>query len=182
MVEDGLKMSDKEREALDEIAALADMRPRISEELFVSRYLPILGSRQPNTDITPWLEVAGNAYRAVDVVKDGNVLFTVPPIFRQIPTKIHRRGSESVLEIVETSKLHAAQHPRVGQHYLDQHLSSSVERVDPETEQLEKWKEVLKRYGYDTQDQPTALGAESAVAGNEPANSRDIFDGGFEEL
>lgn len=181
MVEDGLRMTDKEREALDQIAQFADEVPRIEESLFVARYLPILASRTPNTDLTPWLQVVGNPYRSCDVFKDGQVLFRVPPIFRRIPTKLHRSGMESVLEIVETSKLHAAQHPRVGQHYLEQHLKSSIDSVDPEDEPMKQWNDILARYGYDKAP-PDGAQSVAATVSEAPKESENLFDGGFEEL
>ena len=183
MSEDGLKMSDKEREAIELLSSFEEEKPRISEELFVSRYLPLLASRQTGVDVTPWLQVAGNAYRSVEVVKDGKVLFTVPPLLRQIPTKIHRRGAESVLEIVETSRLHAAQHPRVGQYYLEQHLQGAVDPEPPEESALKEWYNVLKGYGYDVA--ATADADSASDNGDNPKVAEpgpDIFAGGIEEL
>lgn len=180
MSNDGLRMNDREREALETISQLAvEDVPRVQESLFVARYLPILASTTPNTDLTPWLEVVGNPYRSADVMNGDRVLFRVPPLFRRMPTKIHHSGRESVSEIVETSKLHAAQHPRAGEIFLDKHLSSNITSMGLAHDDLKDWDAVLVRYGY-----PSMFGGSKSDVANPGAQpeAKDIFDDGFEEL
>lgn len=70
-------------ESLRDIKKSPYQRTRIDEATFKNRWLPLFNaaSHEGLAPLGDWVQqVAGNPFREVEVIKDGNVLFVVPPI------------------------------------------------------------------------------------------------------
>src|SRR5574343_1798347 len=72
------------REIAELSKTMAEGLPEIDEGNFVTHFLPILASKEPTVDLTPWLAVCGRSsvpvrvYRWVSGVK--KYLYTVPAL------------------------------------------------------------------------------------------------------
>lgn len=151
--------------------------PRLPESVFVGKYLPILADTQSGkADLSQWLDVCGNGYRPVDVVRGDEVLFRVPPILKRYPTTGMRRGM-SIGEIMAQAQAHSTLAPRLGANYLDQKLGEKVEHLSPELQELAVWNGILERYGYPVIKTTAPVAAEA-----EKPQDKPLFSGEFDDF
>lgn len=137
-----------EKEAIDTILAIKDeFVNRIPEDIFVSRYLPMLTSQEEaGTNLQEWLSIAGHVYAEVIVEKDGVELFRVPPVFRRFQTKEHKYAYQSVDEIIKTAKLHSINSPIMGERVLEEGLRQTLPDTILVSDDDARWAAILKRY------------------------------------
>lgn len=139
----------EEIEAMDMIinSAKEDI-PNVPEDIFVEHILPQLARRDGNVDLSFWSAIAGNVYRPINVVKDGTVLFTVPPPLRQYGSFTNLSVRESVPERLEMARLKTQVHPQLGETYYDQEFSKLAHVPPPNRDDVAAWDKILIRYGY----------------------------------
>ena len=169
--------TDREVAALDALEKLREeMIGKLPESIFVKKFLPLFASQEQNVDISEWLNVCHNAYLPVDIVSGNEVLFRVPSLVKQIPTKVSRRGQDSVYEMMETVVKKTAINPNLGKNYLDRQLDIRIQRLGITPEEVKVWNEIFSRYGY----QPLAntVTAEPVSTGSK----EDLFSDGFDPL
>lgn len=115
---------------------LADTRnPSIDLDTFASKWLPLLLSKVDPTvqanggpPIQMWIDqIAGSAFTRVDVVKDGKIVYTVPPILNSdalvLPPKMTYYERIMYLKSVA-----ATQVPAEAMRAVEKHLVSAVGR------------------------------------------------------
>lgn len=141
-----------EREALEVLSNIKDeMINAIPEKIFVARYLPMLANKTGNVDLREWIEIAGHVYNKVNVIDEsGKILFSVPPLLKRPGTKKHQYAQQSVQEIVELSKLHARNNPKMGERILTDGLKTTINPFEPIKEDDELWDSILERYNFKT--------------------------------
>lgn len=167
-------------EAMDFLIKAQDTDvPRLPEAVFVGKYLPILAdTHSGKADLSQWLDVCGNGYRPVDVVRGDVVLFRVPPILKRYATPGMRRGM-SIGEILAQAQAHSDLLPHLGKNYMESKLSEKIEHQSPEVNDLHVWNDILQRYGYPLIE--TALEA-SAPAAAKPVEEKPLFSGEFDDF
>lgn len=154
--------------------------PRVPEGIFTQHILPIMTDRSGKVDISAWLDIAGNAQRPIDVIDlRGQVLFRVPAMMRQLPTKTSSSHRASITELASTAKLKGEVHPGLGQNFLAQGLSRHVPRLGTQVdlESAKAWNAILKRYGYPSifpEDVADAVGEPKALT-SEVKEEKSIF-------
>jgi hypothetical protein len=141
-----------EREALEILSNIKDeFINTIPEKIFVSRYLPMLANKTGDVDLREWISIAGHVFNKVNVVDDaGNFLFYVPAILKRPGTKEHKYAQQSVQEIVELSKLHSKNNPRMGDRILTDGLQTTVslEKTEINKTDDDVWNAILARYNF----------------------------------
>lgn len=143
-----LEMSEKTREALEQLSQLAQEDvPKIDEFTFGESILPGVIGANGTTDYEPWIAVAGNIFRPIDVVDaGGNILFRAPAPMRSPTTQVPRHTAESLGEIVQTANQKTAVHPVMGARFLQTALSSLVPKPTVEASVVQQWNRVLRYY------------------------------------
>ncbi len=147
--------SPKERRAF--IAVLEDSdRPSIEEHEFSSIWLPILTCRTGGRpQIHRWVdEVAGDPNRAVDVIKDGKILFVVPPIIAPYPTETKYHNSRAAGAIIDQALRQEILSPIAAERYVAEAIpkiyesvkdSSQTKRIIRQVREL--WNKIYGYYG-----------------------------------
>lgn len=128
----------------------------IEEEFFVQVFLPYFAGMLAPEDfpkgITPytWYQIAGSPSNRVNVVKNGEVLFTVPPIVDTggvVNPTIHKtpyhRSASAIEELKRVNPLYSDNIMRVE---LGKRLP--VNYQDVREQNLRTWAEIFLRYGY----------------------------------
>jgi hypothetical protein len=141
--------------------------PRISEQLFISRILPLFTAKDVESlDLGLWMEFAGSMQTPLDVVgPGGEILFRAPSPLRSV-IQLNRRtddGNPSLIQIVDTAKRKADVHPGIGENYLDSQLMQldiirDIDKVETEN----AWKTIFERYNIASKtntDKPTTTSA-----------------------
>ena len=166
-----------ELEAFDLIAKMADEVPRVSEQEFVSKYLPLFASQHTGVDLSPWLDVCKSAMLPVDVMANGKVLYRVPALVRTIPTTANPIGRMPMSEVLANAKLKAEVYPPAGDAYLDAHTSARISKVSTNMEELVAWNNIFTRYGYD----PIVIPGIALTGGESETPASDVFTGDYED-
>lgn len=169
--------TDLEVEALEALAQM-ETKAAVAEEVFVKNYLPIFASNDSTTPISKWLEVSGHVYREVDVIKDGAVLFTVPPLLRRSNTNSRRNPRESLYEVLDLAAKKTQQNPNIGRAFMRTFIEQRVEKEGVESDDVKRWNDIFTRYGYS----PIAEVAASETTEVEKEESDALFDDGYEAL
>lgn len=143
--------------ALDTIVAMKEHDvARVSEGVFKQHILPILTSTNTDVDLTFWLNIAGTAYRPIDVVNAaGEPLFRVPALLRQYDPHVQLRHEDSVQERTAMAKLKSQVHPQLGETFYDQSLERLADVPPPRQDDIDAWKAILARYRVIESDHPT---------------------------
>lgn len=153
----------------------------VSDADFRNKYLPILTDTSGKVDLSPWMAVCGTAYEPVNIVKDGRVLFTVPPMLQRHPTLSRVDSRFSSPTIVAEARGHASRLPHLGFHHLVKNMSEKMILDGPEYTYLKQWNEILAYYGKETIHVPENLLPQSAPALNAPVATEAFGDDDFEE-
>lgn len=170
----------EETEAMDSLikAAKEDV-PNVPEDIFKEHILPQLTRRDGNVDLTFWLEIAGNAYRPLNVVSDsGEFLFQVPSLIRQYDPFTNLSPRESVPERLEVARLKTQVHPQLGEVYYDQEFGKLAQVPPPTPKDVSAWDAILVRYGYP----PLTTSPEEIVQVQEKEKLFTGGDEGFDEI
>ena len=129
--------------------------PKISEQVFVSRILPMFVKKATDEqfiDVGLWMEYAGSMQRPLDVVgANGEVLYRAPSPLQSV-IRLNKRtddGNPSLLQIVAKAKQKADVHPKLGETYLSNELMELdiIQDID-NRETIQTWITILQRYGY----------------------------------
>lgn len=127
-------------------------RPRVTEDIFVQRLLPLFVSKaSPDVDIGVWMEYANTMTSSLDVIGPaGDIIFTAPPPLVSV-VRLNQRGetsSQSLMQIVERAKLKGNVHPGLGENFLNNQLEA-LSLINEVTDTAEKqWVSIMQRYGY----------------------------------
>lgn len=177
--------SEEEQEALDTILNSEEDRPAVSESVFTERYLPVFAGVSEGSDkIDSWLDIAGNVYRSVDIMRDGEVVFTVPPLVRRIhPSTLRRRGG-SMTDAMEMILKKTQQAPRAGQAYAAREVEERVQATTIEKDPIGVWNEIFVYYGYGPIVDEETVAESQEEEGEESSSGKDqeIFLNGDELL
>jgi hypothetical protein len=130
---------------------------RISEIDFTKRLLPHLippeVTESRPRDLTIWLEAAGNAQRLIDVIgKNGEVLFTVPPILSRSPTAVPSKETNPENDLGEVGAIYDARIGTEPAHVVNEwYFNSLVQRsYSPEQSLIylyaRMWITIYRRY------------------------------------
>lgn len=136
--------------------AFADKTATVPEPVFVGLFLPFFAyGKNPKHDVKleHWvMNVAKSATNSVDVVnQQGEVLFTVPPIFDASVVDPAKPDAEPFSHIVAEFRQRTEIMPQVGKAYLEQafarrqFIKSLPEKV---VANLRIWDAIFARYGY----------------------------------
>ena len=171
---------EKTLEAMETLDAITQASvARIPEPIFKEHILPILVNYDGKQSLVNWQRVAGHVLRALEVFdpRNGNVLFTVPPLLRQIRNEITGRGQHSAYEIIQTAEKKRQVVPALGDAYLRKDLVSRFQKEVVDVEAIRQWNQILARYGYPPRIQLNEAKVESTPP---PVNGVDIQD--YEDL
>jgi hypothetical protein len=137
---------------------LEQIRPRITEEEFKVRYLPIIANVNGRyQEIETYIaNVAKNYDAEVDLVDEhGNVVFVVPPISLPYPTEIGYKNSDAIATLIDRVEHTRALSPPAAERLLSEMLparhdyqmtSETVKNY--RTEAMRRWDALFDRYGY----------------------------------
>lgn len=151
IVVDDLTMPQELVDAMTSIGEMTDDIVRaIPEPEFRKKYLPIFTSTASDVDLSPWLDISGTAYESVNVVKDGRVLFVVPPLVKRHPTLVNVDSRYSAATIAAEARQYESRHPNQGTQHLVRHLSVKVVKDGVNLEEVAQWNEILAYYGQPT--------------------------------
>lgn len=166
-----------ERAAMDLLIGAEETDvPKLPEAVFVQKYLPILADTQSGrADLSQWLDVCGNAYRPVDVVRGKEVLFRVPPLLNRYATPGLSKG-KPIAEILKLGEAKTRLHPVMGETYLTTALNSKVEHQSANTEQVKIWNDIFSRYGYPLIELKTPLPGDKPKDSDKPLFSEEFDD------
>ena len=166
-------------ELVEAMLSISDMTDNIvravPEHTFRTKYLPLFVNTTGKVDLSKWLDVSGTAYESVNVVKDGRVLFVVPPLVKRHPTLINVDSRFSASTIVAESIQHHSRHPALGMSHLMNNLGGKVLKEGVNLEEVKQWNMILQYYGY-----PIIGGAKVEPNTLSPAQA-EFDDDDFEE-
>ncbi len=155
---------------------------RLPEPLFVNHLLPVLVDRSGNTDVSIWLDIAGHAFRPIDVFDPatGHVLFRVPALLRRPATRVARDSRESFSSIGMNTEIQRGRHEALGETYLRTKLSQQQVDGTIDYESVRQWNAILTRYGHEPvvllSDGPSATStSETASAAPALSDQQDDF-------
>lgn len=166
-----------EIEAFDLISKMADEVPRVSEQEFVSKYLPLFASQHAGVDMSPWLDVCKSAMLPVDVIAGGVVIFRVPALVRTIPTSRNPIGQLPLNEVLAIAKLKSDVYPPAGDAYLDQQTANRIGKATTNMDELVAWNNIFKRYNLPQIEIPGL----TTEGGSKETPPSDVFTGDYEE-
>lgn len=151
LVVDELTMPQELVDAMVSIGEMTDDIVRaIPEPEFRKKYLPIFTSTDKNVDVSPWLDISGTSYESVNVVKDGRVLFVVPPLIKRHPTLVNVDSRFSAATIAAEARQYESRHPNQGINHLVKNLGTKVIQDGVNLEEVAQWNEILTYYGLPT--------------------------------
>ncbi|BAS05016.1 hypothetical protein [Ralstonia phage RSF1] len=134
---------------------LVEQNSQFPEELFVEHFLPLFaGEVAPTAHVNyqTWLEkVAGGEKVSVDIVDtQGNVLFTVPPLFDTSILEQAKPGGES-MTLIERHYSRLKEFDAAGSQVFLNRKLSGLHIKDKPTEQVYEniriWNAIFERYG-----------------------------------
>ena len=128
--------------------------PNLQERIFVNVFLPFFAGDENlmyPADLNMWRNVAGSPYHAVNVIDpNGQVLFTVPPIFDRKSVNPVDGTRSSLSHVLATTSQYAAIHPNQGALYLNHELTQRavIMKVPSAVlQEVETWNAIFVRYG-----------------------------------
>lgn len=162
-----------------------EAKPYIPEHFFVDIFLPMFAG-EVEMDMQKWLLVAEHPHNAVEVLNqnNGEVLFTVPPMMRDVSLDSRKNGyaiNEMVSDAINKGRLS----PRMGNKYLESNLTDRLLKAAPTLDDIDTWNEIFARYDKPTIDVPDELRAALGGKENDGKESSDpgrVEIGDIEEL
>lgn len=146
----------------------------IDEHTFRTRFLDLLTNTESTQPTIAWMQVAKGPYNPVNVVKDGKLLFTVPPLIRTHPTNINVDGHTNCNVIAVEYKQYLQQHPNMGMSYINEALSTKLKLAGPDYEYIAQWNKILEYYGKPLIPLPDSFTPDSEK--EEPKQPETVFD------
>jgi hypothetical protein len=121
--------------------------PKLPEPLFLERIMPILQDTSGKVDVEPWLLVAGTLNRPIDVVDGGGtVLFRVPALQRQLPTRTSEDRRHPLATVAAETALRMRRSPIEAEHFLEHALNARLPRAPIDLEPIKQLNEIFRRY------------------------------------
>jgi hypothetical protein len=149
-INDNILLNSHVRDAMKVLNEAAEKHPTIELDLFVRTFLPAIGQEHDEAlNMGPWLTVAKSPYNPVDVVSNGQVVFTVPPLLNRRHTRINERSQDSLTTLAVVAQQKSDAHPLMGQTYLRNGLMNYVGKTRVNPNALAEWNRVLTKYGYE---------------------------------
>jgi len=146
------------REAMDTITKLSHQKATIDLDTFVRVYLPALGqSHEDPLSLVPWVKLAGGPFMPVDVVSNGRVVHTVPPLLNRTQTVLNSTNGQSLSNLVEIANKKRDVSPNLGINHLRQGLEGRVQDRRVVVSELLEWNSILTKYGYSPIEIPDAV-------------------------
>ena len=141
------------KESIDELDNALSMdefivKAKMPEVIFKEAFLPTIAGIEKDNGVAmmKYIEYAGGPYREVDIVdKDGNTLYTCPPVYNRSVNDGNRRLPYS--QIASTYELKRARMAIEGTNYLHNvsvNISDSV--VIEETSSEYVWGKIVNKY------------------------------------
>lgn len=137
--------------------------PQIEEHVFIRKWFNIIfGRRHTEEDVIPiqkWVdEVSGTPHNSVDVMRNGEVIFTIPPILDSSQVVLEKSiDLQSMLARYRNEKNVSE---RNGQNFFEAVIAGSFKEVlaDPNTphEYKKQLYAIAQQYGLRAPDGPTA--------------------------
>lgn len=166
-------------ELVDAMLSISEMTDNIvraiPESEFRSKYLPMFVSTEKNVDLSPWLDISGTAYESVNVIKNNEVIFIVPPLVKRHPTLINVDSRVSANTIANEARQYQDRHPSLGVKYLVDNLGSKVVKEGVNIDEIRQWNAILEYYGYPQIGNVKAAGEIKADA-PQPQLDEDDFE------
>lgn len=118
---------------------------RLSERLFVRKYLPLLMHSDPAAFNFAWLnEVCRSPHARVYIVNDANqIIYSIPPL-RSSPFSENPQQLVMALNYIQ---LETNMMPIKGDMLLEQNLPKLINIKSDSSTYLDEWKAILDRYG-----------------------------------
>ena len=147
----------------------------IPEADFRNKYLPMFTSTAKNVDLSPWLDISGTAYESVNVVKNGQVIFVVPPLVKRHPTLINVQSHKSSHTIMIEARQYHDRHPALGQRHIIDNLGEKIVKEGVDLDEVRQWNAILEYYGFEP------IGGLKSEKIEEP-KAAEFKDDDFEEM
>lgn len=150
-----MQLHDEDFAALEELGK--EEHATMQETDFVKRLLPHLippvePTKRPK-DMTIWVEAAGHAQRLIDVIdRNGEVLFTVPPILSRSPTAVPEKDANPDNDLGEIGAIYDARIGNEPAHVVNEwYFASLVQRSYSPEQSLtylyaRMWIHIYRRY------------------------------------
>ncbi len=187
-----MEAPDKIAQAMDQIEKWEfEDAPRIPEQIFVARYLPIFAAKADTpVDISPWLEVCRHGMLWVNVTDSaGNVIFRVPPLYRGIDVTagLGDIGKMPMGEVLANAELKERVYPTSGAHYMSAHFENRFKPTSQAVELARIWNGIFTRYGYEAPYPEAGFNAESptqatSAPAEAPAEAVPLASLGFSDI
>lgn len=132
---------------------------RLPEDLFVSNFLPYFTGKlkidEGNNVITTWISIAGNPTSRVCILdKNGEVLYTVPPIFDTGILNTLDNKNRKLAEIYHNYTIRKDSLPMAADNFLDSAMAEKhntiLSNVVNQKYQKE-WQDIFNRYNVDVE-------------------------------
>lgn len=123
-------------------------RAKMSESIFKTSFLPTIAGKEKDNGVTimKYIEYAGGPYREVDIIdRDGNVLYTCPPVYNRSNNENNKRLPYSqIAATYELKKARMANEADVYMHNVASGINSTV--VIEETSSEFIWNKIVDKY------------------------------------
>jgi hypothetical protein len=163
-------LPDDLRSAMESICEWSRENKRIDYDTFRRKYAELLLSKDP-VDLTPWEQVAGNPYSRVDVIRNGKIVYTVPPLWRSqvtlMPDVYERSMSKVQLDFSKQYEIH----PEASMKTIQNGISSRLNPGKVDLADLLNWNKILIDMGREPID---LSGFNVEESGQTPAGSNDL--------
>lgn len=137
----------------EELVTSPGLRKQLPEDLFVAYFLPLFAGLEthPDVNIGRWVSIASTPFAEVDIINtQGQILFTVPPIFERKVIDTTKYNGGSIKAITATYELLLRQSP----YRAEAFMRHSLDKID-KTNNLASWhnthaekmKPIFQRYG-----------------------------------
>lgn len=125
---------------------------RLDEAKFKDYFLPVLAGKETHNDevIAQWMHVAGSPTSEVDIVNNNNeVLFTVPSLLNTSRIKVTDHNT-NLAEVLVNYELLSRNIPAIAENKLKKDLMLTSNSIIDQnnTEDKDRWSDILVRYGY----------------------------------
>ena len=141
------------KESIDELdnALQTDeyiLKAKMPEVIFKEAFLPTIAGKEIDNGVAimKYIEYAGGPYREVDIIdRDGNTLFTCPPIYNRSINDVNKRMPYS--QIAGTYELKKARLAMEANNYMENVAVGIANTITIEETSSEfKWGKIVDRY------------------------------------
>lgn len=153
--------------------------PKVEYHLFVKKYLPLLVQEPGTVNMDEWVSVAKTPYHPVEVVKNGEVLYTVPPLLRRQKPHTASSSERSMSNISILVEKQANIHAPAAMETLRRSLLARIDPEDINEEYVREWTRILIDHGYLEKAEPTGTATDAISDGTSIA---EAFTDEYEDL